>query len=158
MSQEDQKRLQQEQDDEIKRNIERLRNKIGDARTGGKGSQRRKVKVVSKTSGTGDKVIKSIVKKVGAQQLGVDEVNFFTDDNTVLHFAKPEAYASIQNNTFIVSGEPETKTIKDLLPDILQQLGPKQHKALKDLVSQAQTSTDDVPTLVETPADLNKPE
>ena len=77
------------------------------------------MKVVSKASGTGDKVIKSIVKKVGAQQLGVDEVNFFTDDNTVLHFAKPEAYASIQNNTFIVSGEPETKTIKDLLPDIL---------------------------------------
>ena len=76
----------------------------------------------------------------------------------MLHFAKPEAYASIQNNTFIVSGEPETKTIKDLLPDILQQLGPKQHKALKDLVSQSQTPTDDVPTLVETPADLNKPE
>ena len=158
MSEEDKKKQQQEQDDEIKRNIERLRNKIGDARTGGKGSQRRKVKVVSKASGTGDKVIKSIVKKVGAQQLGVDEVNFFTDDNTVLHFAKPEAYASIQNNTFIVSGEPETKTIKDLLPDILQQLGPKQHRALKDLVSQAQTSADDVPTLVETPADLNKPE
>jgi len=148
MSDQDTKKHQQEQDDEIKRNIERLRNKIGDARTGGKGSQRRKVKVVSKTSGTGDKVIKGIVKKVGAQQLGVDEVNFFTDDNTVLHFAKPEAYASIQNNTFIVSGEPETKTIKDLLPDILQQLGPKQHKALKDLVSQSQTPTDDVPTLV----------
>ena len=158
MSEEDRKRQQQEQDDEIKRNIQRLRNKIGDARTGGKGSQRRKVKVVSKSSGTGDKVIKSIVKKVGAQQLGVDEVNFFTDDNTVLHFAKPEAYASIQNNTFIVSGEPETKTIKDLLPDILQQLGPKQHKALKDLVSQSVQSSDDVPTLVETPADLNKPE
>lgn len=33
---------------EIKENIEKLRNKIGDARTGGKGSQRRKVKVVAK--------------------------------------------------------------------------------------------------------------
>jgi len=35
---------------------------------------------------------------------------------------------------FIVSGEPETKTIKDLLPDIIQQLGPKQHKVLQELV------------------------
>lgn len=52
-----------------------------------------------------------------------------------MHFSKPEAYASIQNQTFIVAGEPETKTIKDLLPDIIQQLGPKQHKLLKDLVS-----------------------
>lgn len=34
--------------EEIQANIERLRNKMGDARTGGKGSQRRKVKVVSK--------------------------------------------------------------------------------------------------------------
>lgn len=91
--------------------------------------------------------------------MGVDEVNFFRDDNTILHFSKPEAYASIQNNTFIVMGEPETKNIKDLLPDILQQLGPKQHKVLKDIVTGGvQSSSEDVPTLVETPADLNKPE
>ena len=37
-------------EDEVKRNIEALRNKIGDARTGGKGSQRRKVKVVAKNT------------------------------------------------------------------------------------------------------------
>lgn len=86
-------------------------------------------------------------------------MNFFRDDNTVLHFSKPEAYASIQNNTFIVTGEPETKDIKDLLPDILQQLGPKQHKILKDIVTAGtQPSSEEVPTLVETPADLNKPE
>lgn len=107
--------------------------------------------------GSGDKVVKSLVKKVGAQQLGVDEVNFFRDDNTVMHFNRPEAYASIQNNTFIVSGEPETKTIKDLLPDIIQQLGPKQHKILKDLISGGtEPSNEEVPTLVETPDDLNK--
>jgi hypothetical protein len=34
----------------MRRNIEKLKNKIGDARTGGKGSQRRKVKVVSKNT------------------------------------------------------------------------------------------------------------
>ena len=111
--------------------------------------------------GTGDKVVKSLVKKTGAQQLGVDEVNFFRDDNTVMHFSRPEAYASIQNNTFIVSGEPETKTIKDLLPDIIQQLGPKQHKMLKDLVSglgETGAQEEEVPNLVETPDNLNSVE
>jgi hypothetical protein len=33
---------------EIQQNIAKLREKMGDPRTGGKGSQRRKVKVVSK--------------------------------------------------------------------------------------------------------------
>ena len=104
-------------------------------------------------------MVKSLVKKVGAQQLGVDEVNFFRDDNTVMHFNRPEAYASIQNNTFIVSGESETKSIKDLLPDIIQQLGPKQHKILKDLVTgSGENSGEEVPTLVETPDNLNSVE
>lgn len=36
--------------EEIQQNIEKLKNKMGDARTGGKGSQRRKVKVVAKNT------------------------------------------------------------------------------------------------------------
>lgn len=74
-----------------------------------------------------------------------------------MHFTRPDAYASIQNNTFIVSGEPETKTIKDLLPDIIQQLGPKQHKILKDLVSDAPGENDEAPNL-EAPETLDQPE
>ena len=131
---------------------------MGDARTGGKGSQRRKVKVVSKNIGGNDKVVKNIVKKVGAHPLGVDEINFFRDDNTILHFKNPEAYASIQNNTFIVSGEPETKTIKDLLPDIIQQLGPKQSKLLESLVSQGGQGEGDVPDLVENKEPASTPQ
>lgn len=58
-----------------------------------------------------------------------------------------------------MTGESETKNIQDLLPDILQQLGPKQHKILKDIVTGAsQGASEEVPNLVETPADLNKPE
>jgi len=48
-----------------------------------------------------------------------------------VHIDLNKVHASIQNNTFIISGEAETKTIKDLLPDIIQQLGPKQHKLLQ---------------------------
>jgi site-specific recombinase XerC len=36
--------------EEIQKNIAALKNKVGDARTGGKGSQRRKVKVVNKAA------------------------------------------------------------------------------------------------------------
>jgi len=50
-----------------------------------------------------------------------------------------------------VSGEPQTKTIKDLLPDIVQQLGPKQHKLLQELVANLPQSAEDVPNLVEAP-------
>jgi len=39
--------------------------------------------------GGNDKVVKNLVKKMGAQQLGVDEINFFRDDNTILHFSRP---------------------------------------------------------------------
>lgn len=35
-------------------------------------------------------MVKTIVKKVGAQPLSVDEINFFRDDNTILHFKNPE--------------------------------------------------------------------
>ena len=58
-----------------------------------------------------------------------------------------------------MSGDPETKTIKDLLPDIIQQLGPKQHKILKDLVMTSMTGKEDAPQLVQTSEDnLNKVE
>lgn len=50
-----------------------------------------------------------------------------------------------------MSGEPQTKTIKDLLPDIVQQLGPKQHKLLQELVANLPQSAEDVPNLVEAP-------
>jgi thymidine kinase len=40
--------------------------------------------------GSNDKVVKNLVKKMGAQQIGVDEINFFRDDNTIMHFVRPE--------------------------------------------------------------------
>lgn len=48
-----------------------------------------------------------------------------------------------------MSGEPETKTLKDLLPEIIQQLGPKQSKLLESLVSSVADGSDEAPELVE---------
>lgn len=32
---------------------------------------------------------------MGAQQIGVDEINFFRDDNTIQHFERPEGISYI---------------------------------------------------------------
>ncbi|KRX10740.1 hypothetical protein PPERSA_12361 [Pseudocohnilembus persalinus] len=96
---------------------------------------RRKKKTVSQTSTQDDAKLKSALKKLQVQPFpGVDEVNFFKDDNTILHFAKPDVQFSYQNNTYVVSGKSETKTIKDLLPEIIFQLGPKQKDALTEIL------------------------
>lgn len=70
----------------------KLAEKFGDqSRLGGKGTQRRKKKAVHKTQVTDDKKLKPIIKKFGVQPLpGIDEVNMFKDDNTVLNFKHPE--------------------------------------------------------------------
>ena len=101
-------------------------------RLGGKGTMKRKVKVVHK-SGTGDdKKTKGLIKKLGAQPLPeISEINIFTNDNQVIQFKNPEVFGSLQNQTFIVTGNPETKDLKDCLADVLTQLTPQQLDKLK---------------------------
>lgn len=160
--------------EEIQANIEKLRNRVGDPRTGGKGSQRRKVKVVSKTnvpipynSGWRRQSRQEHRQESGSapswrwwDQLLPRWQHHPPLQKSRRYSILYSAYASIQNNTFIVTGEPETKTIKDLLPDIIQQLGPKQHKLLQELVSNLpETTTEEVPQLVEsTPKTLDSVE
>lgn len=105
----------------------KLANKFGDStRLGGKGTQRRKQKAVVKTTINDDKKLKTVIRKFGVQPIpGIDEVNMFKDDNTVIHFTRPEVLASLQSNTFVVIGKPETKNVAELLPEILTHLGPK---------------------------------
>lgn len=54
---------------------------------------------------------------------GIEEVNIFKDD-TVIHFTNPKVQASIAANTYVVSGPSQTKKLQDLLPGIINQLGP----------------------------------
>lgn len=90
----------------------KLAQRMGETtRTGGKGSVRRKNKVVHKTQITDDNKLKSISKKFGCQPLqGIEEVNMFKDDNTIVHFQRPEVLSAIQSNAFIVMGKAETKS------------------------------------------------
>merc|ERR1719450_454208 len=142
----------------------KLAARFGNTQIGGKGSQRRTKKVVHHQEVNEDKKLKSTIKKFGMQQLqDIDEVNMFKDDNTVIHFRKPQTSFSVRENLLVVSGAPETKSLKEMMPDILKQVGPQQYQFLKQQIGAGvegkaddagDDDDDDVPELVGTFEDV----
>merc|ERR1712066_1198920 len=88
------------------------------------GGARRKKKVTqSKNQVSDDKKIQQNLKKFSCSNLpGIDEVNMFKEDGTVIHFKNPKVTASPTSNTFTVSGHNEVKKITEI-PGVLNQLG-----------------------------------
>ncbi|XP_074575246.1 nascent polypeptide-associated complex subunit beta-like [Curcuma longa] len=141
--------------------VEKLRRMAGVVRTGGKGSVRRKKKVVHKATTTDDKRLQSTLKRIGVNSIpAIEEVNIFKDDH-VIQFINPKVQASIAANTWVVSGSSQTKKLQDLLPGIINQLGPDNLENLKRLAEHLQKyapaantkqddhdDDDDVPELV----------
>merc|ERR1712025_230245 len=124
-------------------NPEKLKKLQKDVRIGGKGTQRRKKKVVHKTATTGDKKLQSSLKKLSVNNIpGIEEVNMIKDDGTVIHFNNPKVQASLAANTFAVTGHGENKQITDLLPGILNQLGAESLTHLKKLASNVPSGMD----------------
>ncbi|MFH4974548.1 hypothetical protein AB6A40_001257 [Gnathostoma spinigerum] len=134
--------------------VKQLQARIADVRVGGKGTVRRKKKVVHRTTANDDKKLQSTLKKLSVTNIpGIEEVNMIKDDGTVIHFNNPKVQASITANTFSVTGSSENKQITDMLPGILNQLGAESLTHLKKLAnnvtSQFKTNEeDDVPDLV----------
>lgn len=69
----------------------------------------------------------------------------------------------MRENLLVVAGTPETKQLKDMMPDILKQVGPKQYEFLKSALGDlgagkkgAEADDDDVPELVGTFEDAGK--
>ncbi|KMT20746.1 hypothetical protein BVRB_1g007180 [Beta vulgaris subsp. vulgaris] len=111
----------------------------GAVRTGGKGSMRRKKKAVHKTTTTDDKRLQSTLKRIGVNAIpAIEEVNIFKDDQ-VIQFSSPKVQASIAANTWVVSGAPQTKKLQDILPGIINQLGPDNLDNLRKLAEQFQS-------------------
>jgi nascent polypeptide-associated complex subunit beta len=142
-------------------NRKKLASRFGNTRTGGKGSVRRKKKV-HKSNSTDDKRLQNTLKRLGVNNIpAIEEVNLFKDDGTVIHFQNPKVQASIGANTYVVSGRADNKNLQDLLPGIINQLGPDNLANLKKIAenfSQAgaakndddeEDSDDDIPDLVE---------
>ncbi|KZO94413.1 NAC-domain-containing protein [Calocera viscosa TUFC12733] len=137
-------------------------------RIGGKGTVRRKVvRKPAKNSAQDDKKLQGALKKLAVQPIaGVEEVNMFKDDGNVLHFSAPKVHAAVPANTFAIYGVGQTKELTELVPGILNQLGPDSLASLRKLAEsyqqiQAQQAAggakdkaadedeDDVPDLVE---------
>merc|ERR1719456_333659 len=62
---------------------------------------------------------------------GIEEVNMFKEDGTVTHFSAPKVQASVAANTYVVTGHAENKRLEELLPGIINQLGPDNLANLK---------------------------
>ena len=150
-------------------NAEKLSKMQAQVRIGGKGTVRRKRKVVHRNASTDDKKLQSSLKKIAVNDIpGIEEVNMMKDDGTVLHFNNPKVQASLGANTFSVSGHAETKPITDLLPGILNQLGAESLGNLRKLASSmpanmknimpVEDDDDDVPELIENFEDASKQE
>ena len=135
----------------------KLAEKFGNTQIGGKGTQRRKHEAKKRGNKVEtDKKIEAIAKKSQAKKLNeISEINIFKDDNTVIHFKKPTLEYSFKEKVSFVSGLHETKNIKELLPAIIKQLGPKQFEFMKEYAETLKTKDnknekiDEVPELVE---------
>ncbi|KAM3144333.1 hypothetical protein pb186bvf_003497 [Paramecium bursaria] len=130
---------------ELQENRKKLQERMAQAGKPGNNVARRKHKAIHKETINDDKKLKQVIKRYGVQPLqAIDEVNFFKDDNTIMHFKKPEVHAAFQSHSFAIFGNPETKTFKELMPDIMQQIGPKQLPLLQEMMaSQLQRNPND---------------
>merc|ERR1711904_380559 len=125
---------------------------------GGAGSFRRKTRKQGSSSVADDKALQAQFKRLGVNNIpGIEEVNMFKDDGTVVHFQTPTVQASITANTYVVSGHCENKQLQELLPGILSQLGPDNLMNLKRIAEQMgakpggskDDDDDDVPDLID---------
>merc|ERR1711865_81818 len=98
---------------------------------------------------------------------GIEEVNMFQEDGSVIHFSAPKVQASVQSNTFVISGHGENKRLEELLPGIINQLGPDNLMNLKRIAEgyaaagagAAKTDDgeeDDIPVIGENFEDVSK--
>jgi hypothetical protein len=51
---------------------------------------------------------------------GIEEVNLYKDDGTVIHFNNPKFHVGSGATMYVVSGRAENKTIQDIIPSLLQ--------------------------------------
>ncbi|KAI1289270.1 Transcription factor BTF3 -like protein 4 [Halotydeus destructor] len=141
-------------------NPDKLKALQSQVRIGGKGTARRKKKVIHRTATTDDKKLQNSLKKLAVNPIpGIEEVNMIKDDGTVIHFNNPKVQASLTANTFAIAGLAESKRITEMVPGILSQLRADNFTHLKQLANLGgaggaentipEEGDDDVPDLVE---------
>jgi len=120
--------------------MEKLKRMQQSVRIGGKGTPRRKMKRTTKSSGVDDKKLQTALKKLNVQPIqAIEEVNMFKADGNVIHFAAPKVHAAVPANTFAIYGNGEDKELTELVPGILNQLGPDSLASLRKLAESYQS-------------------
>mmetsp|Transcript_23748 Transcript_23748/g.59429 ORF Transcript_23748/g.59429 Transcript_23748/m.59429 type:complete len:140 (-) Transcript_23748:130-549(-) len=132
-------------------NAEKLARLQKNVRTGGKGSVRRKRKVVRRSTNTDDKRIQMQLKRLNVNPIqGCDEVNLFTDDAKVIRFKNPKFSANFGAHTVAINGKSETVELKSILPEVLTQMGKdNMTKLMASGAFGAPGDDDEVPDLVD---------
>ncbi|KAH8661915.1 nascent polypeptide-associated complex subunit beta, partial [Xylariales sp. PMI_506] len=125
---------------------------------GGKGTPRHKQKRAVARGGNDDKKLQATLKKLNTQPIqAIEEVNMFKSDGNVIHFSAPKVHAAVPSNTFAIYGAGEDKELTELVPGILNQLGPDSLASLRKLAESYQNLSkennkegddDDIPDLV----------
>lgn len=93
-------------------NPDKLKKLQAQVRIGGKGTPRRKKKVVHQAAGADDKKLQGVLKKINISPIaGIEEANMIKNDGTVIHFNNPKVQASLSANTFAITGHGETKRV-----------------------------------------------
>ncbi|GJJ69110.1 nascent polypeptide-associated complex subunit beta [Entomortierella parvispora] len=143
-------------------NPEKLAKLQAQGRTGSKGTPRRVIKKVHRAVAQDDRKLQGALEKLALTNMPyVEEVNMFKEEGTILHFRAPKVHSSVTSNTYAVYGRGEEKEMTELVPGILNQLGPDSLASLRRLAQSYQESAaaqagaspedddDEVPALVE---------
>lgn len=128
-----------------------------------------------------DKKLAAVLKKLQLGTInGIEEVNIFKNNGEVIHIKNPKSMiyiivyffcltnylpvylhsivqASTPSNTFVIGGNIEIKQLTELIPSILDQVGPETLDRLRRLASEngaplqstEEDDDEDVPELVE---------
>ena len=140
--------------------LNKLKQKFGNVRTGGKGSVRRRRKVTKKTGAQDDKKLKSALNRLQVRDIpAIEVVNLFREDGGVTQFVNPKVQASIPANTYVVTGTPEDKTLQDVMKNSYLELmmsagsDPKRMQQFAELLQSVNPKSetgddDDIPDLV----------
>ncbi|KAJ8270147.1 hypothetical protein GJAV_G00110880 [Gymnothorax javanicus] len=118
-----------------KMNQEKLAKLQAQVRIGGKGTARRKKKVVHRTATADDKKLQSSLKKLAVNNIaGIEEVNMIKDDGTVIHFNNPKP-----------AGADSLTSLRKLAEQFPRQVLDNKAPKAEDIDEE----DDDVPDLVE---------
>ncbi|TRY50904.1 Nascent polypeptide-associated complex subunit beta [Cryptosporidium tyzzeri] len=155
-------------DDTIEQARQKLRDRfgVGTTQVGGKGTARRK-KRAQKPTGVDVKKLQAVTSRFRCQTFpAIGEVTMMKKDGTCLHFSNPKLQASVATNTYILTGNPQEKLIKDL-PQQINPMDlsaflndPKFQKLLEESqankLKMASGEDDDIPDLVENFEDVEE--